>query len=178
MYMVPFCIKENNPCELHSSGKYLKWKCGNKYDPAKRRKLFESQKKKCLLCNNVCNRYAKLCVQCSGKKTAQNRVGKPLSKEWRDNISKANSGEKSYLWKGNKAGYSSIHKYIRKHFGNPQLCEQCGVAGSRPNGKWTIQWANKDGQYLRQIENWIGLCTRCHYKQEKSVTHKRISILS
>ena len=51
-------------------------------------------------------------------------------------------GDKNPLWKGNKVGYSSQHSWLKRNFGNPLKCEQCGKLGAKNKGnKWDIQWA-------------------------------------
>ncbi len=73
-------------------------------------------------------------------------------------------------WKGNSCGYSSLHKWVIKHLGNPKKCEHCGVKGKYQiyfkNGKqfkkWPLHWANKSGKYLRRLSDWLGLCRKCH----------------
>lgn len=62
----------------------------------------------------------------------------------------------------NSNGYSAIHKWLVKNFGNPVSCEQCHKVGERVNGKWNIEWANISGEYHRLRSDFIGLCTSCH----------------
>ena len=69
--------------------------------------------------------------------------------------------------------YSAIHKWLVKNFGNPEKCENCGVAGNRSSGKWNIQWSNISGEYLRDISDFIGLCVSCHFKKDKIILNIR-----
>lgn len=65
-------------------------------------------------------------------------------------------GENTSSWKGDKAGYSAIHKYLTVTYGKPTVCEQCG--STKP-----IDWANKTGKYLRDRSDWLQLCRKCHF---------------
>lgn len=65
-------------------------------------------------------------------------------------------GEESNPWKGDSASYSAIHRWLRRHYGNPKKCAHCGKTDGR------LGWANKDHKYKRNIEEYIGLCASCH----------------
>lgn len=70
-----------------------------------------------------------------------------------------NKGKKTGVtpsnYKGEEAGYTAHHHWVKYHAGRPDKCENCGVAGS-------IEWANISGEYLRNLDDWVGLCTQCH----------------
>lgn len=68
--------------------------------------------------------------------------------------------EKHPNWKGDKVGYSALHNWIRKKLGKPKKCEHCGTT------KGTLHWANKSGEYKRDLTDWISLCVRCHRKYD------------
>jgi len=57
---------------------------------------------------------------------------------------------------------SELHKWLRRHWGNPKKCKVCGDTKN-------IQWANKTGKYLRKRSDWLQLCKKCHprYDYEK-----------
>ncbi len=83
--------------------------------------------------------------------------------------------ERSPMWKGDDVGYISLHVWVKKHLGNPEQCEHCGEKGlyggyTRMDGvfikKWSIQWANKSGEYKRELGDWTGLCVKCHYEYD------------
>lgn len=70
-------------------------------------------------------------------------------------------------WKGENIGYAGIHSWIKKRIPKPDKCDHCGKLGKYVFYKtgqkaWTIQYANKSGDYLRDISDWIFLCSRCH----------------
>lgn len=68
-------------------------------------------------------------------------------------------GEKHPLWKGDKVGYSSLHKWVSRHKGSPKFCEGCG-----DETKQRYEWANIDGKYSRNLDDFIRLCKKCHFK--------------
>ena len=72
------------------------------------------------------------------------------------------TGEKSNVWKGDKADYTSKHQDITRKFGKPKKCEVCGT--DDPNKKY--EWANKDHKYSRNKEDYIRMCVKCHRKYD------------
>ena len=84
------------------------------------------------------------------------------------------SGENHIFWKGDKATYSSLHKRITRHFLKPEKCDWCGIPKTKKNGLTNIQWANISGKYLFKRDDWLGLCSKCHKKQENNVKNKRL----
>ncbi len=57
------------------------------------------------------------------------------------------AGEKNHWWKGDKVGYFALHNWIQRKF----------------------EWANKSGEYKRDLTDWIRLCTPCHAKYDDYV---------
>lgn len=72
------------------------------------------------------------------KKMAENRVG-----------------EKNWMWKGDKATYSSLHCWVRDHLGKPKKCIDCG-------SEKRVQWSNENGLYLRDLKDWKERCPKCN----------------
>lgn len=60
-------------------------------------------------------------------------------------------------WKGNKVGYSGIHKWISRKYGNPKICENCDTKNAKK-----YDWANISGDYKRDRNDWQRLCRLCH----------------
>lgn len=151
-----------NPCEIHRHGKYLKWKCGSEYSPKERHERFLQTKIPCQNCGALST--VKWCRKCRGKFVSSHLLGKKLPKWWKDRISQGQGkGEQSKQWKGESVDYWTKHKGLVKSYGNPVQCTNCGILGKKnKGGRWTIQWANKTGIYTRKIEDYIGLCTKCH----------------
>ena len=67
---------------------------------------------------------------------------------------KRNIGVKNPAWKGDKVGYTSLHRWVKKFLKKPILCDNCKL-------KKAFDLANK-GIYNRNIKNWEWLCRRCH----------------
>lgn len=93
----------------------------------------------------------------------------------RKNLGKAQRGRvegKAANWKGTNAGYSALHKWIRKWKGTPLVCENCGIKKNR------MGWANKDHLYKRVLEDWIFLCPKCHgvYDKENALRKWKVKI--
>lgn len=85
------------------------------------------------------------------------RKGKPSPK--RGIPQPHTQGERNHNWKGKKASYSSIHKWINKYLGKPTQCRNCYVDGL--TGR-KIHWANISQEYKRNFDDWIRLCAKCH----------------
>lgn len=67
-------------------------------------------------------------------------------------------------WKGEDASYQAKHMWIYKKLGQPDTCSKCKK--SKLKGK-KIHWANKSGKYLRDLNDWIRLCSKCHVEYDK-----------
>jgi endogenous inhibitor of DNA gyrase (YacG/DUF329 family) len=83
---------------------------------------------------------------------------------WKDKFE-----NKSPRWKGMKAGYFAKHIHIVKHYGHAPQCEYCKVIGKKifaggNRYRWSIEWANVSGKYLRDRNDYVGLCKACHMK--------------
>jgi len=81
------------------------------------------------------------------------------------------SKEQIYIWKGDKAGYSSKHKWIIKHWTKTGICENCGNS-PKPYGnrKFGTEWHSKDHKYNREDRNtWLEVCKSCHNKLDKNL---------
>jgi len=69
--------------------------------------------------------------------------------------------------------YEKVHQWLRRHYGNPSKCEDCGKVGSysthtwkgREVKRWNIEWALRSGkEHKRNIDNYVGFCGGCHRK--------------
>jgi len=103
------------------------------------------QGKRCPFCNKPITNYSTTCKKHS--------TGRNVFKK----------GEGHPLWKGNEVGYYALHSWIERQLGKPQECANCGSTEPRK-----YEWANKSGQYLREISDWLRLCTPCHRKYDNS----------
>ena|SRR3990167_9457645 len=68
------------------------------------------------------------------------------------------------LWKDGKVGYKSLHEWIGVNWGKAKefICTHCI--------KRALDWANVNGIYNRERENWMPLCRSCHKKFDKADT--------
>lgn len=74
-----------------------------------------------------------------------------------------NFGVKSPQWKGEKVKYPGLHNWVRRLLGAcPPHCDFCGIEGKKNGRSWSIHYANKSGRYLRDLRDWLRLCTKCH----------------
>lgn len=69
------------------------------------------------------------------------------------------TNENAHTWKGDNVGYSGLHMWVRVKLGTPEICEHCSKSGLKGH---QIHWANKSGEYKRDIEDWLRLCAKCH----------------
>ena len=79
------------------------------------------------------------------------------------NASRTKTDDRSSSWKGDKVGYSGLHRWVPKKLGKPDTCEHCKRTGLSGNA---IHWANRSGKYKRSMSDWIRLCSSCHRKYD------------
>jgi len=153
-----------NPCDVHKNGKYLKWNCGNYNVFRISKENYIKSKRICPECKREMSPTSEYCGKCYWKVHEHPLKGKKLPKWWCKKISEGQcKGENSPNWKGEEADYFSKHKGIIKEHGNPKRCSKCGIKGRKnKGGRWTIQWANVSGKHRRCVDDYKGLCTRCH----------------
>lgn len=114
------------------------------------------------------NDIEKTCIHCGNKyfvKISRKDTAKYCS---RSCLGKDLTGERARNWKGDTVGYDGIHAWIRNNLGRrPLACDQCGALGKTDKGRWSIQWANKSGDYKRDINDWMSLCIPCHVSHDR-----------
>ncbi len=71
-------------------------------------------------------------------------------------LHKTQIGKNNPRWKGSNVGYQALHDWIRKLYGTPKFCENCGTTTAKK-----YEWACV-GIYNRRRKNWKRICTRCH----------------
>lgn len=76
------------------------------------------------------------------------------------------TGEKNYQWEGESVSYRNLHRWVIKNLGPAKKCNTCGKIKTTPK---SIQWANKNHQYKRNLIDWIPLCASCHKKYDKKI---------
>ena len=76
-------------------------------------------------------------------------------------------GENHPQWKGEDVKYQSLHIWVRRQKGDASECwnEHCeGLSNS-------FDWANIDGEYRRNLDDFISLCRSCHKLYDNSMEH-------
>ena len=111
-------------------------------------------------CSREC--YNKVCIKNLGNRfTGLKHKAKSIQK-----IKDAQSGIKNYAWKGDDAGYQSIHKWVRRFKGLPKACSKCGLKRERQGRAWNVEWANIDHKYRRNLNDYIALCIPHHKEHD------------
>jgi len=97
----------------------------------------------------------------SGSPATQFKKGQST---WNKGLKGYMEGALSSSWKGDDVGYGALHKWIYRKLGQPDTCEHCAESELKNN---KIHWANKSGEYKRQLTDWLRLCVSCHSKYDK-----------
>lgn len=97
---------------------------------------------------------SKQCKECwqesiKGDKSRLPTHSQPHSQKTKDVISQKKRGE--------SLSYSGLHQWVRKHFGDPTVCEHCGTLEAK-----NYEWANISRKYLEDLADWVRLCKSCH----------------
>jgi len=154
----------------------------------------KKQRKKCTVCGKmfaknkyVCKKQWSKTEYCGTKCAGIARIGHKASKSafkkgsipWNKNKSVRlndclikwreagnGEGEKHPNWKGDKAGYSAIHIWVKSRKKRPEMCEECGKKKN-----YSLHLSNVDHKYSRNIEDYRYLCASCHklYDLEKGL---------
>jgi hypothetical protein len=77
------------------------------------------------------------------------------------------TGEKHPFWKGKEAGYCSIHRWVARHLGRPNICSDCGTKIAK-----RYEWANISKKYFRDSIDWKRLCSKCHKSFDQETVPK------
>lgn len=96
-------------------------------------------------------RNLKLCIIC-GIKLGDRRSLKCKSCSHKGKINPA--------WKGDKARYHAIHRWVERRKEKPLLCSKC-----KQNKK--LELSNISGKYKRDIFDYEWVCRSCHFKKHK-----------
>lgn len=131
-------------------------------------------KKVCFICSNIFEVRgkrkitAKFCsVKCKGISQLGNSawwVNRDivLTNSGRTRFKKEQvSEEKNSQWKGDSASYSAKHHWVTRKLGKAQKCEICGEFSLK-----NYQWANRSGQYKRDLTDYFQSCIPCHKRYD------------
>ena len=64
-------------------------------------------------------------------------------------------GKSRYNWKGDSVGYINLHSWVRREMGKANSCVYGHLAKR-------YVWANKSGEYKRDLNDWHSLCDSCN----------------
>lgn len=95
------------------------------------------------------------------RKISLGHKGKILTKQHKDMLSISKIGKNNHNWKGGIADYASLHLWVVKWKGKPNLCEMCGTTKAK-----RFHWANIDHKYRSVLEDYIRMCAQCHKKYD------------
>lgn len=70
-------------------------------------------------------------------------------------------GANHWGWKGSGVGYNALHRWVRRNFGEADVCTKQDDTCKGP-----IEWANKSRKYLRDREDWMPLCASHHLRYD------------
>ncbi len=65
-----------------------------------------------------------------------------------------------------------MHRLVDRVKGKPRKCEYCGILYKMPtqNGKRAkIEWANKHRKLTFNVNDYIALCTKCHFEYDTKI---------
>lgn len=94
------------------------------------------------------------------RKISETKSGILFSDEHKRNMSESKKkGSESPNWKGFAVGYRGLHTWVVSKLGKPDKCENCGTDGLHG---YDIHWANKSGEYKRELSDFVRLCAKCH----------------
>lgn len=94
------------------------------------------------------------------KKMSFSHKGKKFTDEHKRKLSESKKGDKHPLWKGEKAGYKSLHQWVIRSLGKADICTLC-------LSDKNIEWANKSHKYKRDLDDWIKMCKKCHWRYDQ-----------
>jgi hypothetical protein len=68
-------------------------------------------------------------------------------------------GDRANRWAGDSVGYYGLHSWVNRELGKALGCS------NNPNHiSSRYHWANKSGEYRRDVTDWLSLCPSCHKK--------------
>lgn len=147
---MPKIYKRNcNYCGKHYKGQGViccSRQCSDKWNGLQQRKKIEVM---CNICKIIFETHPYRIKQGTGKYCSQKCFGISLRKE-------------TSVWQ--KHWYKHLHYWVTKNLGRPNQCEHCKNIITKPK---LIHWANKSGEYKKNLDDWIRLCYLCHVKYDK-----------
>lgn len=121
----------------------------------------------CTICGKLIYRKGYLLKKFKVFYCSKNCLGidnaKRIQEKYKDKNRPWMIGENNKSWKGDKVGYEALHDWIRRIKGTPKKCEICGTTNAKK-----YEWANISKKYIRDINDWKRVCTKCHNLYDKT----------
>lgn len=95
------------------------------------------------------------------KKMSLARIGRKVSDDAKSKMSFAAIKRHHKLW--NRLNYYELHNRIRRMYGEPRVCEECGTR----NAKY-YDWSNVSLKYKKSRNDWKRLCRPCHGRHDSA----------
>lgn len=83
----------------------------------------------------------------------------PFTEVHKKRMAVSKLGKKNSMWKGDKVSYGTLHQWVKRHKPKVEFCECCGI-------KKSLDVANINGKYKRDINDFEWLCRICHMKKD------------
>ena len=136
---------------------------------------FRKNQSKALSGRNFSEEHKRKLSEIAKKRSGRNSpmYGKYHSEETKKKMSEAHKGDKNYGWKGDGAGSSAIHNWIRKNKPKPLNCEICGLSGK-------LELSNKTGKLIRDVDNFQWVHHKCHFRydhENKNLPHNIVPLI-
>lgn len=97
------------------------------------------------------------------RKPHPSMIGNQNAKGNKPNItaftSETTKGKNNTNWKGDGVGYGALHSWIKRNFGRPDKCEECGSDNVK---SYYGHWHNLNKKYNRDRMDWMFICAKCH----------------
>ena len=105
------------------------------------------------------NHGAKRCHSCCKIGERNPHFGGTHTPEVKKIIGDAHRNEKNTFWKGDNAGYNTIHEWVRIRKPKPEFCVDCKIKPPR-------DLANISQKYKRDVNDFEWLCRGCHERKD------------
>ena len=95
---------------------------------------------------------------CANKYRKTNKGG---YKSLKGSLAKIGEKNPSFGKLKDNPSYTGLHTYMHKILDKtkPKNCEHCGLEKK-------LEMANKSHQYKRELDDWLWLCKKCHFKYD------------
>jgi hypothetical protein len=77
-------------------------------------------------------------------------------------------GKNNTNWRGDKAGYATIHSWLYRQVGKATFC-----SFNKEHKASRYEWASKSRKALRDVSDYMPLCPSCHHKYDYTSERKR-----